>query len=300
MSAGRRRRRARVAWGRLRESFFALPLGFVALAAVGAHLLVQLDERFERENAPFVFTGGPDSARAVLSVIASSMLSFTGLVFSITIVALQLTSSQFSPRAVRGFLRDWITQLSLGVFVATFVFALTALRAVRGEDGVVDRFVPGVTISVAFVLVAASVLMFVEYIHHMAQSIRVVTIIARIAEETREAIDERAPADSGAASQGAPPEPPAELVDDEGRLRVVLNVRGWDELAPLAFDEIRHWGAGSARVHRRLRRALCDLLEVCGPSRRAALEAQLRLLDARLADLAPSERALALDLRRGR
>ena len=79
-------------------------------------------------TAPFLFRGGPEGARSVLSSIITAMISVTGLVFSITIVALQLSSSQFSPRILRTFLRDRITQIALGTFISTFMYALVVLR----------------------------------------------------------------------------------------------------------------------------------------------------------------------------
>lgn len=188
----------RILYDRLRGSLLTVPLALVAAGfglALGA---VEIDRAISRSGNTFAFTGGPQSARDVLSAIASTMLSFTGLVFSVTIVTLQLTSSQFSPRALRNFLRDPISQVSLGVFLATFVFALTALREVRGSDGLVDRFVPGTAISAAFVLVGLSVVLFVGYIHHIAQSIRAVNIIGRIAAETRRSIDRVFPDDAAA------------------------------------------------------------------------------------------------------
>ena len=94
------------------------------------------------------------------------MITFTGLVFSITIVVLQLTSSQFSPRVLRTFLRDRLTQFALGTFVATFVYAVTVLRTVTSGDDTV--FVPAISTTVALVLLLLSVGMFVAYIHHIA------------------------------------------------------------------------------------------------------------------------------------
>jgi uncharacterized membrane protein len=173
----------------LTASYWPIPAGCVVLAVVLATALGRLDQELERTGGGLAFTGGPDSARSLLSTIAASMLSLTALVFSITIVVLQLTSSQFSPRALRTFLRDRQSQLTLGAFLASYVYSLTALREVRGKDGVADLFVPGVTITVAFVLVMVSVGLFVAYIHHIAQSIRVGTIIKRIADETRETIE---------------------------------------------------------------------------------------------------------------
>ena len=92
-------------------------------------------------------------ARARLSAIITSMISFTGLVVSITNVVLQLKSSQFSPRVPRSFLEDRFNQVALGVFVATFVYALMVLRGVRGTAQV-NSFVPQIGVTVAFVLAA--------------------------------------------------------------------------------------------------------------------------------------------------
>ena len=189
---------------RVRSAFWFVPATCVVAAAGLALALLQLDEKLKRDGGGFAFAGGPESARSLLSAIASSMLTLTALVFSITVVVLQLTSSQFSPRVLRTFLRDRQNQLTLGVFTATFVYALMALREVRGQDGLVDLFVPGITISVAFGLVLVSVALFVAYIHHIVNSIRVVTIIDRIRIETESTIDRLAERDAEAA-----PLPPA-------------------------------------------------------------------------------------------
>lgn len=185
--------RVRLVIDRLRSSLLTVPLILVAAGFALALGSVALDRVISRSGNAFAFTGGPQSAREVLSAIASTMLSFTGLVFSVTIVTLQLTSSQFSPRALRNFLRDTVSQVSLGVFLATFVYALTVLREVRGSDGLVDRFVPGIAVTIAFGLVGLSVVLFVVYIHHVAHSIRAVSIIGRIAAETRRSVDRLMP-----------------------------------------------------------------------------------------------------------
>ena len=97
-----------------------------------------------------------------LSAISSSMITFTGLVFSITVVVLQLTSSQFSPRVLRTFLRDRLTQFSLGTFVATFVYSVTVLRTVTSGDA---AFVPALSTTVGLALLLLSVGMFLSLIH---------------------------------------------------------------------------------------------------------------------------------------
>jgi uncharacterized membrane protein len=194
-----------LAWAR--ERFWFLPALCAVLAgAVGIAMPVLDTALLQSAGLPpfFLFTGGPEGARALLSAIISSMISFTALVFSITIVVLQLTSGQFSPRVLRTFLRDRFNQVTLGVFVATFVYAMVVLRAVRGTADV-SPFVPQLGVTTAFVFVLGSVLVFLLYLHHIAQAIRAATIIDGIGEETRVVLDRRHPADDEA--DGDPPGP---------------------------------------------------------------------------------------------
>jgi len=183
--------------GRLRASLWAVPGACVVLALVLALALVALDRRLD-DDLSFTFGAGADGAREVLGAITTAMITFTGLVFSITIVVLQLTSSQFSPRVLRTFLRDRQTQWALGVFTATFVYSVLVLRTVQsGDTDGVRTFVPGVATTVAVVLLLASVALFVSYIHHIATAIQVSSIIEVIGDETREAIERRYPSGRG-------------------------------------------------------------------------------------------------------
>ncbi len=112
--------------------------------------------------------------------------------FSITIVVLQLTSSQFSPWVLRTFLRDRTIQWSLGVFVATFVYAIMVDRDVLGTTER-NGFVPRVAVSVALAFVLLSVALFIRYVDHVANMIRVASIIAVIGEESRQVLQRRCP-----------------------------------------------------------------------------------------------------------
>lgn len=180
----------------MRDRFWVVPLLFAIGATLLGLALTALDDWLDTSlTLPLLFAGGPEGARAVLSAIITSMISFTGLVFSITVVVLQLTSSQFSPRILRTFLRDWVNQIALGVFVATFVYALVVLRAVTGTAQT-DTFVPQISVTMAFGLVLASVVVFLFYIDHIAQSIRAASIVTRIAEETRALLEQRHPSDA--------------------------------------------------------------------------------------------------------
>lgn len=141
---------------RLRAAFWVLPTLCAVAAGVLAPVVARLDEVLG-EDSGLLFAGGPDSARQILGVIASSVLTFAGLAFSITIVALQLASSQFSPRVLRSMLRDRWTQAALGVFVGTFVFSLLTLREVRSSGKAGAAFVPGLGVTVSLLLGLASI-----------------------------------------------------------------------------------------------------------------------------------------------
>ena len=175
----------------LRTGFWAVPTTCVVLAAALAIAMVEVDRSSSGPLGRLTFGAGPDGAREVLSAITTSMITFTGLVFSITIVVLQLTSSQFSPRVLRTFLRDRQTQWSLGVFVATFVYAVMVLRSVDSTDGQV--FVPALATTFGVVLLLVSVGVFIAYIHHIATAIQVSSLIRAVGEETRTAIAQQLP-----------------------------------------------------------------------------------------------------------
>ena len=181
---------ARLDW--LRSRLWFIPGAFAVGATIAAFALVRLDHLVD-ESMPgdlggVLFAGGPDSARLVLSTIAAAMLSFTGLVFTVTMLVLQLASSQLSPRVMRTFLRDRTNQSVLGLFVATFLYSLLVLREVRSPaDG--GSFVPAIAVTVAYLLLVASVGAFVFYIHHMAQAIRAVSVLRSVGDETRAAIE---------------------------------------------------------------------------------------------------------------
>jgi uncharacterized membrane protein len=177
---------------RLRTGFWAVPTLLVVGAVVLALATVRLDRALADDfGGRITFGAGADGAREVLSAITTSMITFTGLVFSITIVVLSLTSSQFSPRVLRTFLRDRQTQVSLGIFIGTFVYAVLVLRTVSGLPD--DTFVPAVATSMGVVLLLASVGAFVAYIHHVTSMIQISSILASIAGETRHALERELP-----------------------------------------------------------------------------------------------------------
>lgn len=171
---------------RLRASLWFIPLAGLVLAVSMAIATVWLDATTQLAVLANLVTDDAESARAILSVIATSMLTFTALVFTITIVVLQLAASHYSPRITRAFLRERQTKLTLALFLGTFTYSLLVLRTVRTLDG---GFVPTLSIGVTYLLVFASLVTFVFYLDHVSQSIRASNIVRRLAREGLETLE---------------------------------------------------------------------------------------------------------------
>src|SRR5690606_13096101 len=104
-----------------------------------------------------LFRGGADEARSMLETIAGSVITVTGIIFSIALVALRAASEQFSSRVLRNFTSDRPSQLTLGIFTATFVYSLMILRLVRPEGEAGEPFVPALSVTIAFGLALTSI-----------------------------------------------------------------------------------------------------------------------------------------------
>ena len=188
---GTRMRRAKL-FMHLKSSLWLVPVLCVLAGAALSFGTIAVDRYFDYEALPTRLVGGPDAAAAVLSTVAASMVSLTALVLTITMVVVQLAMGQFSPRIVQRILRDKPSQLAIGLFVATFVHAILALREVTiNGDGTGN--VPGVAVVTAFVLVLASIAVLVVYVQHIGQALRVSALIELVGDETRMVLDRRYP-----------------------------------------------------------------------------------------------------------
>ncbi len=162
-------------------SFWFVP-GIMLLGSMGAAwATLTMDRSFGEaaaESVPILFTGSPAGARLILSTIAGSMITVAGVVFSITIVALALASSQYGPRLLRGYMQDRANHYVLGTFVSAFLYSLLVLRSIRSVEDA--NFVPHIstTTAVGFAFAGISVLIF--FIHHTALSIQANEVITRV------------------------------------------------------------------------------------------------------------------------
>lgn len=168
----------------LRSQLWPLPVLGVLLAAAAGVTLPLFDRAVDEAVPPWLsillFGGDAGAARTLLDAIASSLITVTSLTFSLTVVTLQLASSQFSPRLLRTFTSDIFVQATLALFLSTFTYALTVLRAVRSGDGDDATFVPRFSVTVAFALGIMSVLGLVLFLAHLARQIRVETMLREV------------------------------------------------------------------------------------------------------------------------
>jgi uncharacterized membrane protein len=174
----------------LRTNLWLVP----AIEVLGAGVLFVITYALDRAAYNHVFavpgwaiSGSPDVARTVLTAIAAAVITVIGVVFSIVIVALTLTSTQFGPRMLRNFIRDRGTQLTLGTYVATFVYAVLTLGSVgQGTHG---PFVPHISVTVTLALMLADLAVLIYFLHHIAVQIQLPQVIAGIAGDLQKAIE---------------------------------------------------------------------------------------------------------------
>jgi uncharacterized membrane protein len=204
-------------WYEMRSSFWFVPACIVVGAVAIALAAIQLDATLQlhaQDRQWLLLGAGADGARGLLGAVASSMITVAGVVFSITIVALSLTSSQYTSRVLLNFMRDRTNQSVLGVFVGIFAYCLVVLRTIRGGDE--GAFVPPLAVMGGLLLAFVGIAFLIYFIHHISVSIQASSILATAAQETIAAVDQLFPEGLGddadeAASASATPAPSAHV-----------------------------------------------------------------------------------------
>ena len=176
-------------WRNLLNMFWFVPGLVSLLGPLLALFFLTLDHHVGREEKLFIFSGGAAEASTILSTLAGSLITVVGLTFSITIVVLQLVSSQYTPRALRGFLQDRLTQVVAGGFAAISAYCLIVLTTVHDSSSPDYSFLPAMSITVAMGLGFLGLVLLLIFIHHAGSVIQVADITARLAMQTMQAID---------------------------------------------------------------------------------------------------------------
>ncbi len=180
-------------WEELRTTFWVVPILLVLVSVLLFVVTFEIDIAAYHHHLTlpqWIRTGGAGAERQVLISIAAGVITVVGVVFSITILALTLASQQFGPRMMRNFVRDIGNQMTLGVFVGTFVYSVLVLGTINSLS---PTFVPYLSTSVAEALLLVDIIVLIYFIHHIARSIQLPEVIAGIAKDLMDSIDAEFP-----------------------------------------------------------------------------------------------------------
>lgn len=184
-----------ITWSLIKSSFAFVPTLMSLSAILAAYLFIwidKLDNPTIKDISSYVYNGGADGARTLLSTISASMIGIAGVTFSITIVALTLASGQFGPRLLRNFMKDLGNQFVLGTYISTFIYCLFVIQAIRSV-GDLD-FIPRLSIAFAMFLAILGLGVLIFFFHYISTSIQADYVIADAYKDLHRAIDKSFPA----------------------------------------------------------------------------------------------------------
>ncbi|MFD1104649.1 DUF2254 domain-containing protein [Sphingobium olei] len=182
---------------KLRQSYWFIPTLMACAAVLLAGGMIQLDS-YEgsswMDRFAWLYASRPSGARQVLSAIGGSMITVAGTVFSVTIAAVVYASGQYGPRLLSNFMRDRGNQVTLGTFIATFLYCLIVLRTIRSpEETGGTAFVPNLALLVAVLLAICSIAVLIFFIHHVPSKIHINSVIEDIGSRLLKEVGHRFP-----------------------------------------------------------------------------------------------------------
>ncbi|MGV0634411.1 DUF2254 domain-containing protein [Mycolicibacillus trivialis] len=205
---------------RFRESLFLLPVLVVVAGMALAVITHAVDKALaHHDTVPFTLPMDSNVATTLLATIAGATITTAGVIFSLTIVSLQLASSQLSPRVMRWFIRDRLSQMVIGLLVATFVYCVLTLPTLTGETSVPA---PPISVTVAVVLTIVTIIVIIAHLDHLAHRLEVGQVVREIAAEGSAVIDAVA-----AATAREKPAPECNMRAPEDALRLTSPINGW-------------------------------------------------------------------------
>jgi len=167
----------------LKTTFWFIPVLIIIFSVLLAFGMVYLDREIDITQeglTNFFLVRSPDSARSILSTIAGAMIGVAGTVFSVTLVALTLASSQFGPRLIGNFMHVRLNQVVLGLYISTYLYCLLVLNAIRATDGY--TFIPSISILVAITSAIINIVLLIVFIHRIAVSIQADKVVSDISD----------------------------------------------------------------------------------------------------------------------
>ncbi|MBU2557026.1 MAG: DUF2254 domain-containing protein [Bacteroidetes bacterium] len=168
-------------WNELRATFWFVPVLIILLSILMAIGFVYMDQiyTFSQDGlGRFFFVHSVDSARSILSTISGAMIGVAGTVFSVTLVALTLASSQLGPRLIKNFMYVRLNQVVLGAYISTYLYCLIVLNAIQETNGF--TFIPSLSILMAIIAAILNIILLIIFIHQIAVSIQADKVISDI------------------------------------------------------------------------------------------------------------------------
>lgn len=178
-------------WSKLKATFWFIPVIIIGLSILLSMVLVTLDGVIDISQdgiARFFLVKSSDSARSILTTISGAMIGVAGTVFSVTLVALTLASSQFGSRLIRNFMYVRLNQVVLGSYISTYLYCLLILNSIRDSEDF--AFIPSISILVAILAAIANIILLIVFIHQIATSIQADHVIADISDFISKRIEE--------------------------------------------------------------------------------------------------------------
>ena len=171
-------------WDSLRRGFWFVPTLLTLLALASAALLPIVDAALDIEKQTYFawLATTASAARATLASLVGALVTIAGVVFSITMVTLSLTASQFGSRLLRTFMNQNVTQVTLGAFLGTSIYCLVILKALPSGEG--DAHVPHLSVALGMALAVTCLGLLIFFIHNIAGSIQAQDVVRTVAAES--------------------------------------------------------------------------------------------------------------------
>ena len=236
----------------LRTSYWFLPSLMAFAAVLLASAMIWIDTNVGSDwmdGLPWLYAARPNGARQVLSAIGGSMITVAGTVFSVTIASVVFASGQYGPRLLSNFMSDRGNQVTLGTFIATFVYCLLVLRTIRSpEESAGAAFVPNLALLVAVGLALCSIAVLIFFIHHVPSKLHINHVIQDVGARLVGQIDQRFPKCIGA---------PRPADDDDNapaapKARTLITARETGYLQVIDDDALLHQASSNDLVLRLL------------------------------------------------
>ena len=185
----------------------------LSLAAVGLFAITLIPDVLDKYGIihlpSWLTMGSIDDARAILGAMMGAVATVLALIFSVALLVLSMVSTLFGPRLLYRFLQDWVTQVTIGLFMATFVYICLVFLVTHQDPQ--STFIPQISLITSWALVVLSFGFLVYYSHRVAKSIQNPDMIGAIVDDLYVA--------AGSALMSGPGEGAGPLPDDEAILR---------------------------------------------------------------------------------